>query len=153
MKRKVLLGLFVFAAAILLLFLFLNLNKPADNAILSYEFDPENFAVCFMANGGYTFVDIDSEYGKLELPNIAESDGAQTISISLDLLPLRDGEFIYLHLRYDDGTKHDYQIYAYELYQNERELYIWRCKDNRGSGIHLHSDIYDLETGELISSR
>lgn len=153
--KKYLTGILFLVVTILLLGLFWNSSDESTRSdVVSYKFDCKKMSVQFVANDGYVFTDIASEYDKLDLPDIAdETVGAQTVSISLDPLPLRDGEFIYLHLRKHDGENRDFQIQIYEiLYQSEKELYIARCK-NRVGGIYEWVDIYNPKTGELSHSR
>lgn len=129
-------------------------KEISDGSPVSYVYDHEDFAVEFVANGGYVFTDINSEYGKLALPSIVdETIGVQAVSVSLDTLPLHDGDFIYLHLRGSEGAKDIFSIHIYEiLYQSEKELYIARCKESVG-GVYEWVDVYNPKTGELTSSR
>lgn len=153
--KRFLAGFLILAAIILLLALRCHsLDGLSDNDIVSCEYDRENYAVRFMADSDYAFTYVGSEYGKLNLPHIPdESADIQAVSVNLDTLRLHDGEFIYLHLRNQDAANHDFQIYIYEiLYQNEKELYIARCKNSAG-GIYERVDVYNPETGELSASR
>ncbi len=137
-----------------LCFLWGTHKEISDGSPVSYMYDHENFAVEFVANGGYTFADIDSEYGKLVLPNIAdEKIGVQAVSVNLDTLPLHDGDFIYLHLRGSEDGNDVFAIQIYEvLYQSEKELYVAQCKESVG-GVYEWVDVYNPKTGELTSSR
>ena len=153
--KKILAAILIFVGALLLIGLLWNSSdEPNEDSTVSYEFDYKDFVVQFVANGDYVFTDVVSEYGKLELPNIADAtEGIQTVSISLKPLPLGDGEFIYLHLRKHNEEDCDYEIQIYEiLYQNAKELYIARCENSVG-GIYEWLDIYNPQTGELTNSR
>lgn len=153
--KKVLPCFLICFGAILFFTVFLpKKEERSGNIPMTYTFDYKNFEVRFTADRDYVFTLANSEYGKLRLPDLAEeTDGVQVIVVALEDLPIRDGEFIYLHLTKKNVSDPDLRIYIYEiLYQSEKELYIARCKDHVG-GIYEQLDVYNPKTGALSSSR
>ena len=71
--KKYLTGILLLVVTILLLGLFWNSSDESTRSdVVSYKFDCKKMSVQFVANDGYVFTDIASEYDKLDLPDIAD---------------------------------------------------------------------------------
>lgn len=156
MKKIFLVSLICIGAILVFILCLFEPHNSLDNSYMSYSFEPENCEITFAAKNDYAFTLAKSEYGTISLPNLSENtEPVQKIVISLKNLAVHKGDFIYFYIVSNDhdADSPDLQIVIYEiLFQSESELYIARCKDHVG-GIYERLDIYNPETGELISSR
>lgn len=156
MKKILLVSVICIGAILVFILCLFQPHESLDNSYMSYSFAPENCEITFVTRKGYAFSMVKSEYGTLPLPNLSENtEPVQEIVISLEDLAVQKGDFIYFYIVPNDNEADspDFQIVIYEiLFQSENELYIAQCKDHVG-GIYESLDIYNPETGELISSR